>query len=83
MNKQTHQSLRLVRYVADDNVHHSPLEQLHSHHQLEEASEQKDNVEVLEMKEEWHEQNFLPEREMEEESRFKLKPSDNSEEQHH
>jgi hypothetical protein len=35
------------------------------------------------MKEGSHEYNFLLEKEMEEESCFKLKPSDNSEEQHH
>jgi hypothetical protein len=69
--------------VAVDDVLHAPPVQLYSHHLVEEASEQINDVEVLVMKEELHEQNFPLEKEMEEESRFKLKPSDHSEEQHH
>jgi citrate lyase synthetase len=69
--------------VADDDVLHAPPVQLHSHHLVEKASEQINNVEMLVMKEELHEQSFPLKKEMEEKSRFELKPSDNSEEHHH
>ncbi len=69
--------------MAVDNVLHAPPVQLQSHHLVEEACEQINDVEVLVMKEELHELNLPLEKEMDEESCFELKLSDNREEQHH